>query len=270
MRSPAACQCRLGGDETHEPKGPSGGRNLEDRALSAESWMLLEGGTIVVALLLAHLWRQANRHGIELESKLADQMDRAKRLGNDLSKEVQTRKRQSEELATIRNRADKIKRRQSKTEDQPLGTAARIRDHEAEAERFRLECDRVSSERDALANSIVDLENRLEISARALDRAAEAIATAEATPKASATKTDSGDLLGVTQNELVASRECVANLENQLEIARLTEARMRKRMSNQELLYASVRSELDVKKDRLRTQEEQLQRLQALKVAVLD
>ncbi len=45
---------------------------------------------------------------------------------------------------------------------------------------------------------------------------------------------------------------------------------MRKRMSNQEILYASLRAELEVKKDRLRTQEEQLQRLQALKVAVLD
>jgi hypothetical protein len=31
-----------------------------------------------------------------------------------------------------------------------------------------------------------------------------------------------------------------------------------------------MRAELDVKKDRLRTQEEQLQRLQALKVAVID
>jgi hypothetical protein len=45
---------------------------------------------------------------------------------------------------------------------------------------------------------------------------------------------------------------------------------MRKRMSNQEQLYASIRAELDVKKDRLRTQEEQLQRLQALKVSVVD
>ena len=41
-------------------------------------------------------------------------------------------------------------------------------------------------------------------------------------------------------------------------------------MSNQEQLYASVRSELDVKKDRLRAQEEQIQRLQALKVAMSD
>ena len=62
---------------------------------------------------------------------------------------------------------------------------------------------------------------------------------------------------------------CVSRTE-ELGIARGTEARMRKRMSNQEQLYASLRAELDVKKDRLRTQEEQLQRLQALKVAVID
>ncbi len=53
-------------------------------------------------------------------------------------------------------------------------------------------------------------------------------------------------------------------------LARQTEARMRKRMDNKEQLYASLRAELDVKKDRLRTQEEQMQRLQALKAAVLE
>ena len=44
--------------------------------------------------------------------------------------------------------------------------------------------------------------------------------------------------------------------------------RMRKRVTNQEQLYASLRAELDVKKDRLRTQEEQIQRLQALQAAI--
>ena len=62
----------------------------------------------------------------------------------------------------------------------------------------------------------------------------------------------------------------VKQLEQALTAARETESRMRKRMSNQEQLYASLRSELEVKKDRLRTQEERIQRLQALEVAVAD
>ena len=40
-------------------------------------------------------------------------------------------------------------------------------------------------------------------------------------------------------------------------------------METQELLYVSIRSELDAKKDRLRTQQEELERLMALKAVVL-
>jgi predicted nucleic acid-binding Zn-ribbon protein len=66
------------------------------------------------------------------------------------------------------------------------------------------------------------------------------------------------------------SRERIEKLEGERKAASQTEARLRKRIDNQEQLYASLRGELEAKKDRLRTQEEQLQRLQALKVAVLD
>lgn len=214
------------------------------------------------------LWRQAAGRANELESKLAIQIDRAKQFAADLSKETQTRKRFSEELATLRKRADKVKRRKAKTPDQPLGTSARIRDHEAEAERFRFERDRAVSERDVLAESISDLESQLAKSAQALERATVRSITPSPTPTSEQARSESA--LGAAKIESASSRERVAKLEEELEIGRLAEVRMRKRMSNQELLYASVRAELDVKKDRLRTQEEQLQRLQALKVAVID
>jgi len=72
------------------------------------------------------------------------------------------------------------------------------------------------------------------------------------------------------QGELAAMREQYAKQGELLELARQTEVRFRKRMDNQEQLYASLRAELDIKKDRLRAQEEQIQRLQALKAAVID
>jgi chromosome segregation ATPase len=215
-----------------------------------------------------HLWRQSVGRANELESKLAVQIDRAKQFAADLSKETQTRKRLSEELAFFRKRADKVKRRKAKTPDQPLGTSARIRDHEAEAERFRFERDRAVSERDALAQSISDLESQLAKSAKALERATTPATTPSPSPAIEQSGAESA--LGDARNDLTSSRERVAKLEEEVEMGRLAEARMRKRMNNQEILYASVRAELDVKKDRLRTQEEQLQRLQALKVVVID
>ena len=69
---------------------------------------------------------------------------------------------------------------------------------------------------------------------------------------------------GVREPVLVASRERLHDKQPARHV------RLRKRVDNQERLYASVRAELEVKKDRLRTQEEQIQRLEALKVAVAD
>ncbi|MBW2496839.1 MAG: hypothetical protein JRF61_06150, partial [Deltaproteobacteria bacterium] len=64
--------------------------------------------------------------------------------------------------------------------------------------------------------------------------------------------------------------ERLSELEGQLDEARTNEARLRKRIARQEELYAALRGELEVKKDRLRAQTEQIERLQALKVTVVE
>ena len=228
--------------------------------LSGEIWLALVA--IAGALILARLWRIAEGRAARLQAEIETLAAESKRLGASLSKQTQARKRQAEELATLRNKADKTKRRQSKAVDQPLGTAARIRDHEARVERVEFERDRAKSDRDGLANQVVRLEARLEESVRALEEATAPVPAPIANPAETA--------LEQLQAELAASRERLTKQKDELGIARQTEARMRKRMNNQDQLYASLRAELDVKKDRLRTQEEQLQRLQALKVAMLD
>jgi chromosome segregation ATPase len=228
--------------------------------LSGEIWLALVA--IAGMLILARLWRTAEGRVGQLEREAEGLVAEGKELAAGLSKQTQDRKRLAEELTALRNKADKAKRRQSKTVDQPLGTAARIRDHEAQVERVELERDRAHSERDGLAKQVARLEARLEASALALAEAS------RPRPKPVAGQLENA--LEQTQVELASSREELTKRNDELGIARQTEARMRKRMSNQEQLYASIRAELDVKKDRLRTQEEQLQRLQALKVAVMD
>jgi chromosome segregation ATPase len=228
--------------------------------LSGEIWLALVA--IAGMLILARLWRTAEGRVGQLEREAEGLVAEGKELAAGLSKQTQDRKRLAEELTALRNKADKAKRRQSKTVDQPLGTAARIRDHEAQVERVELERDRAHSERDGLAKQVARLEARLEASALALAEAS------RPRPKPVAGQLENA--LEQTQVELTSSREELTKRNDELGIARQTEARMRKRMSNQEQLYASIRAELDVKKDRLRTQEEQLQRLQALKVAVMD
>jgi chromosome segregation ATPase len=228
--------------------------------LSGEIGLMLVA--IAAALVLARLWRTAEGRVGALQLEIETLVAEGKQLESSLSKQAQARKKQSEELAVLRNKTDKAKRRQSKTVDQPLGTTARIRDHEAQVERVEFERDRAITERDGLTLQVARLEKRLEASARALAEASE--------PRPIPIASEVDTALEHAQAELATSREELTKRAEELGIARGTEARMRKRMSNQEQLYASLRAELDVKKDRLRTQEEQLQRLQALKVAVID
>ena len=228
--------------------------------LSGEIWLGLVA--IAAVLILARWWRTAEGRVARLELEAEALVAKYKELAAGFSKQTQDRKRLAEELTTLRNKTDKAKRRQSRTLDQPLGTTARIRDHEAQVERVELERDRVKSEREDLAKEVIRLEARLETSALALAEASQ--------PRPKPIPSQIELALDRAQAELATSREELAKRNDELGIAQQTEARMRKRMSNQEQLYASMRAELDVKKDRLRTQEEQLQRLQALKVAVID
>lgn len=217
---------------------------------------------IAGALILARLWRTAEARAARLKQEIEALAAERQQLGASLSKQTETGKRQAEELTTLRNRADKAKRRRSKSVDQPVGTTARIRDHQAQVARAELERDRAQTDRDAFEEQVARLERRLEESASALEEAS--------APRPMPTPSELETELASVRTELAAGAERNAKQNEELGIAGETEARMRKRMSNQEQLYASLRAELEVKKDRLRTQEEQLQRLQALRAAAID
>lgn len=222
--------------------------------------MTIEQALIAVAALAAAVailaWRRAEGRERAAREQIDSLATEREDLTARLSRERQARAKQSDELATLRKRADKVKKRSARAEkgpvDLPLGTAARIGDLEAQITRVERERDRSRAEREQLASQVADLEARLELARRP--------APLPELP---------GDVPpAVDEAVLAEAREQIGKLENQLELARQSEARMRKRMSNQEQLYASIRSELEVKKDRLRAQEEKIQRLQALEVAV--
>ncbi len=227
--------------------------------LNALSFLLL-----IALCAAAWLWR--GRQGAEKRiEQLAAEMESLEVERKDLLRrfelESQARKRQSEELAELRRRSDKAKRRTEKSPEVPLGTASRIRDIEVELERAQATLRRVELERESLARRADGLQAECSGLARRLE---DASAPTQALVDQHRVALERG------QTELAVAREQLQKQGEELALARQTEARMRKRMDNQEQLYASLRAELDVKKDRLRTQEEQIQRLQALKAAVLD
>jgi DNA repair exonuclease SbcCD ATPase subunit len=238
--------------------------------MSTGMWILILVGAGASAGL-ALLWRGADARAVELADANGKLTAEREDLKARLSRETQGRKRQAEDLSTFRKKAEKTKKRQSKgAPDQPMGTASRISDLESELERAVRERDQGKREREQLTTQVAHsqtqlahLQTQLEASAKA----AEAIRTA---PEPVVPPAPLPPGVEDLQRQLSEESERVAKLQSQLVEAKASEARTRKRMSNQEQLYASIRSELDVKKDRLRTQEEQIQRLQALKAAVAD
>ena len=67
------------------------------------------------------------------------------------------------------------------------------------------------------------------------------------------------------QKELEAARSSLAQALAENEAREKSHKKLKRKVETQELLYVSMRSELDAKKDRLRTQQEELERLMALK-----
>jgi chromosome segregation ATPase len=212
-------------------------------------------------LLFAALWRRAEATASVLRDERTKLAETQAQLERDLAREEKARKRQAEELARLRKKADKDRKREARPVAQPLGTVARVRDLEAALARVERERDRALAQGEQAAGELARLRADL---ARASEREREAAALRPSSAS------EAPDPAAVLEARLAESLERLAKLEEELVGARRTEARMRKRVANQEQLYAALRGELEAKKDRLKTQEEQLERLRALKVSVID
>lgn len=228
-----------------------------DSGISSALLVLLGLATIAAAGL-AISWRRAEARATASEADAESLRTEREALTERLRRERQARTQQGEELSALRKRVDKAKKRSARAEKGaaalPLGTAARVSDLEAQVERVERERDRSRAEREQLAAQVVALETRLEVARRP---AQAAVPVPVPQPEVS----DEG-------SALAEATERIGKLESELAVAKQSEVRMRKRMANQEQLYASIRAELDVKKDRLRAQEEKIQRLEALSAAV--
>jgi DNA repair exonuclease SbcCD ATPase subunit len=224
----------------------------------------IAGAAMLAALVMTALWRRSLGRATKLSVEGEGVAARLAESEKGLAREQKARNKLAEEIAEFRKRTDKAKRRGAKAAPQPMGTAARMQDLEEASAQAGRERDRLRQERDSLTEELARLRRQLE----AQSRPAPSAPSPSPVPVAEVPDDDAAKR--ELEANLATAREQIGKLEGEHRIARQNEARMRKRMDNQEQLYASLRSELEVKKDRLRTQEEQIQRLQALKAAILD
>ncbi|MFP6640615.1 MAG: hypothetical protein VCC04_10255 [Myxococcota bacterium] len=162
--------------------------------------------------------------------------------------------RHASEVSDLRKRLDKAKRRAVRggQGQGSAGAASATQAAEAELEQAR----RV---RDAAREEALGLSQELS--------RVRAEAASHVQPEAPRLD-DSG--IEALEQKLAALEQEAAAAREESSTRKKSEARLKRKLATQEMLYVSLRSELDAKKDRLRTQQEELERLMALKAAVLD
>lgn len=164
-------------------------------------------------------------------------------------------RRRDEELAELRRRLEKTKRRASQARDEGRQESSRIRDLE---EKLRLAQADARSMHAELQRAEGEVE-RL----RAAPRPAPAPVAAPPPVREPAPMPDEALVRRVEAAEARALA-----LEEQLLLARVDGERQRRRIAAQDRLYVAIRGELDAKKERLRAQQEELERLRALRVVL--
>jgi chromosome segregation ATPase len=170
-----------------------------------------------------------------------------------LDKRAGAQRRQSDQDRDTRRKLEKAKKRASQARAEQQEEMERVRQLEGQ---LRLREADVKGLREELA--------RLSASSVSPDRVAEREAgLARAKQEISGLTARAEKAEATAAAATAAKEEATRKLEKDV-------SRLRRKTATQETLYASVRSELEVKKDRLRTQTEELERLRAYKVAVLD
>jgi len=181
-----------------------------------------------------------------LEAELRD-------VRGQLEKSAGAQRRQSDHERDTRRKLEKAKKRASQARAEQKEEMERVRQLEsdlrqrqADSETLRQELARASAS-PASPERIKEREAEI---ARAKQEISSLGARVEKAEAAAAAAT-------------AAKEEATRKLEKEV-------SRLRRKTETQDKLYASIRSELEIKKDRLRAQTEELERLRAYKVAVVD
>ena len=175
-----------------------------------------------------------------------------KSVRDQLGKQSTKLAKHDEEVAGLRKRLDKAKRRGGASGGSGGGgesVSATLVEREAELEEARQARDAARSEAEGLTDELRRL--RTELAAKPQEE-----------PSA-----ESVELEELRQAGAKAAQALAESTQAQEEL-RAAKARLKKKVDTQELLYVALRTELEAKKDRLRGQQELIERLQALEVSL--
>ena len=182
--------------------------------------------------------------------KLTEQLEDAR---SAREREVKQRGSHAAEVAELRKRLEKAKRRAAKAEPSKATSeaASALSDLESQVEEARQARDEARQEAEGLSSELSRLRKSSSIPQPPVEKPV----------------LDNGAVANL-QKELEAARSSLTQARAENEAREKTHQKLKRKVDTQELLYVSMRSELDAKKDRLRTQQEELERLMALKAVL--
>ena len=220
-----------------------------------ESVALIFAGLGALAALLFGLRAQkansdAARAWAEGEKLSAD----LKGVRDEMGKQSGKLAKHNEEVTDLRRRLDKAKRRASTrgpgaAAASGAGGSTDLLERESDLEEARQARDSARREVESLSAEVQRLRGEV------------TSLSSEAPPEEDPRLEELRQANTKATADLAGSEEALAELGK-------AKARLKKKVDTQELLYVSLRSELDIKKDRLRAQQEIIERLQALEVSL--
>jgi chromosome segregation ATPase len=165
-----------------------------------------------------------------------------------------TRKLAQADKRGAQSRADARQEREE-GEERGQALAADLEAARAEVDRLQTALSRTQAELGAATQHVASAEARAS--------AAERAAAQEPPPRDAAEITALNDRVSSAENDARERKAGLAKAADQV-------VRLKARLETQDQLYASIRSELGAKKDHIRQQREELERLRAYKVALVD
>jgi chromosome segregation ATPase len=219
-------------------------------------WLLLAAAVATAALLFVRTRSLAGELAAS-EAETRSRTDELQASDEQLDKAIAKQQRNGEELAQLRRKLEKARKRASRADGESHpATPSGAQSLEAAIETARRERNAAREERDAAQAKAALLAQDLVKARAAIDAAAEV-----------KTRLDDAAIEALEQRVETAGVE-KKRLGKELAAAHTNEKRLREKLDTQQQLYVAIRGELEAKKDRLRTQKEEIERLQALRVAV--
>jgi len=224
--------------------------------LSLLPWLLFAAAVAMSAVLLIRV--RALTHDFAAGKAEALQISDALQANRkELDKAVAKQQRSSEELAQSRRRLEKARKRAGRVDgDAKPARPSPAQNLETAIESARRERNAAREERDAAQAKAAALTQDLAKVRATIDSAA-------------ATRAQLGDAaIQALEQRIESAGFEQSRLRKDLAGAHANEKRLREKLDTQQQLYVAIRGELEAKKDRLRTQNEEIERLRALRVAV--